>query len=217
MLLAHSEAPPARPESSSWRWLRLDWGAHLPWPAGGLSIEYGSFDEALPFVRAHYPAIFGPPSPDWTTDPLTPAKRRFLESADLFTVRDGDLTVGLIVAEPSDWSTYYLRSVALLPEYRGTAGGRLLREFTRRLAEVAAEVGIERIEGDIAPANTVSMLSHIRLGYVATGSYNSDRWGSLVRLTMHIDSASDSVYRKQFCAGSWPRCRGAPPRAERSS
>ena len=187
------------------RWLGLCWGDHLPWDVGGVRIELATIEDALPFIRDAYPTIFRTEAGDdrFLADPMTESKLAFYRESDVFLIKDGTAQVGLQIGHPTDWSSYYVRSVALLPDYRRRG---IVPELTTRMVDVLAHAGIQRIEGDIPPANVANMLAQTRLGYVATGVLNHDRWGSTVRLTRHISTDSSDVFRQQFCMGTWPRC-----------
>ena len=92
----------------------------LRWTFDDIAVEAASFDHALPFMREHYAAIFGTSGKEarFLASPMTEAKRRYCSETDVFRFRSGSRTVGMFVSNPSDWSTYYMRSVAILPEYR---------------------------------------------------------------------------------------------------
>ncbi|XYH92913.1 GNAT family N-acetyltransferase [Sorangium sp. So ce1128] len=190
-------------ESLAMRWWNLDWRAYLPLTLGDVTVELGTLADAESFIRAHYPGMFAAPDgASWLADPMTEAKRRFYHDADIFLFRDCDRSVGLQIGHPIDWSTYYVRTVALLPEHRGRG---LLAGLTAHVANVLAGAGVERIEGDIPPTNMANLLAQTRLGYVATGTLNSDRWGLLVRMTKYLRDDADAVFRRQYCAVAWPR------------
>src|SRR5690606_18124616 len=101
-------------------------------------------------IGAHYPHIFEGSYTHFHVEKMTPAQRRFFEEMDAFVFRAGAKTVGLVMGHPTDWSTYYVRTVALLPDARH-------RGFTAAFGEAIygplAAVGVERVEGDTSPAN----------------------------------------------------------------
>jgi GNAT superfamily N-acetyltransferase len=177
----------------------LDFRAHLPWTlAGGVTLEHGTTEDVLTFVRGHYAAIFAVDADDrrFLPDPPTEAKRRFLEASDRFLFRDGDTVIGLLVGNPIDWTSYYWRTVAFLPEHQGRG---LLAAALERTDEVMREAGIERVEGEAAPANYRQVRLLLRLGYCITGSTNSERWGSMLRLTRFLHDEGEHVFKTRFC------------------
>src|SRR5688572_8854292 len=126
-------APPptvtTRPTTLSQRLWDLDWSRILPWQVDDeVTIEHATFDDASPFIHAHYAAIFGSSDGRFVAEPMTPAKRRFCSEMDFFVFRsklreleqpgEGGI-VGVFSAHPTDWSTYYMRSAAYLRKYRG--------------------------------------------------------------------------------------------------
>ena len=212
---ARSAAVPG-PIPTSARWLDLDWRRHLPWRIGHVDVVHGTADHALAFIGAHYGALFDTAADEdrWLREPMTAAKRRFLDDADVFVFRDGDRTVGIQIAQPTDWSTYYLRSTALLPAYQAHD---LATDLCLRMMAPLRDAGVTRLECETAPTNTACMRAVIRLGFVPTATHNTDRWGTLVRFTRYLDDSADEIFRAQYCAGTWPRCRPPEsPGAERS-
>jgi GNAT superfamily N-acetyltransferase len=179
----------------------LDWGEALPWTLdGGVRFERADLDSILAFVRAHYDAIFATDSKDdgFLPDPLTPAKTRFLALSDRFVFREGGRTIGVLVGQPADWSTYYWRTVAFLPAHQGRG---LLAAALERTDAVMREAGVERVEGDAAPVNYRQVRLLHRLGYCVTGSVNSERWGTLLRLTKFLAPRGRATFASRFCRG----------------
>src|SRR5690349_2312393 len=99
----------------------LDWSTQLPWRLDDVDVVHASFDDALSFIGAHFAAIFESDAraARFLTDPMTEAKARFGREMDVFLFRAGGEVVGVLMAHPSDWSTYYMRSAAFLPAFRG--------------------------------------------------------------------------------------------------
>lgn len=184
--------------SQSRRLWGLCWDTVLPWSIDDVSVEVGTFADALPFIRDHYARIFGEGSAPgrFLSDPMTGAKRRFGDEMDVLAFRHEDSTVGLLMAHPLDWSTYYMRSVALLPEYRDR---RLLTRLVERTFSPLREVGVERIEGDCAPTNGAMMRMLVGLGFLVTSTANSERWGAHVRFTKYLRDDAEDVFARQFC------------------
>jgi GNAT superfamily N-acetyltransferase len=189
----------------SLRWLGIDFRALLPWTFRSLTVEHGTVDELLPFVTNHHANLFGAADDQrWRSETLDGNKLRFIEDSDIFLIRAEGRTVGALVGHPSDSSTYYVRSMALLPEYRGRG---TYPQLMQHLASVLRAAGVERLEGDTSPANWNSIITCARLGFVATGTLNSDRWGALVRVTWFLNVEAEDVFHNQYCAGTWPRRR----------
>jgi ribosomal protein S18 acetylase RimI-like enzyme len=210
-------APPVPSDPLSKRWLGLDWSAHLPWQIAGYTIDLGTLEDVIGFVGRWYAEIFGSDADEgrFFGEPMTPAKRRVLAESDLFVIREAGEIVGLQVAAPSDWSTYYIRSFALLPRVRGRG---VVEGITRRLAATLRDPGVARIENDTTPTNVANIFVTTRLGYTTTGTLNSDRWGLVLRRTLYVDPAAEEVFRGQFCAGRWsPRRRQTSKGAEGES
>lgn len=184
----------------------LDWGAELPWSLGDATVAAGSFSDALAFVGEHYESIFGNGKESgFLSDPFTEAKRRFGDEMDVLLIRADCQVVGLLVAHPLDWTTYYMRSVAILPQYRER---KLFVQMVERCFAPLAAVGVERIEGETAPTNTGMMRALTGLGFLVTSTANSERWGATVRFTKFLREEAASVFAERFCRT--PSARGRP-------
>jgi hypothetical protein len=209
---ASQDAGSVSPPSLSRRLWDLDWGSHLPWHFDAISVVQASFDDALPFIREHYTSIF-----EWESraarflaDPITEAKARFYRESDVFLFQDAGATVGVLLSNPSDWSTYYMRSAAFLADYRGK---NLLSRCVEATYEPLRAVGVERVEVDCAASNAVVVSMLAGLGFAVTSTVNSERFGALVRFTKFLREDAETTFLHQFCAVSMQRVK--KPREER--
>jgi hypothetical protein len=180
----------------------LRWAEHLPFELGaGCSVRLGSFQGALPFVSSNYAAIFEHDSGSpFRPDALSPAKARYYERcADIFEfVRAGE-TIGLLVCDPLDWSTYYVRSAAVLP---GHQGRQLVQRFFSAFAfELLAQSGVARVDIDISPSNLAMHHIATRLRFNPTGTLLTDRWGALTRFTKFLSTDEERIFVDTFCSG----------------
>jgi hypothetical protein len=188
----------------------LDWREHFPQSFGGVTVVASSFEAALPFIARNYGEIFKrDPSVDrFLGDPMTEAKRRFGAEMDAFLIRDGNEDVGVLVGHPSDWTTYYMRSVALLPEYRER---HLLSDLVEFTYEPLRKAGVERIEGDCSPANLAMVRALTSLCFIPNSTHPSERWGMQVRFVKYLRPDAEDIFVRQFCHGHSNVLR--PPRA----
>jgi hypothetical protein len=177
----------------------LDWADHLPWAlSDGIEVVPGTLDASLRFAAEQYARIFGTTAGDvrFLPDPMTEAKRRFLELSDRFLFRDGDAVVGLMIGHPADWSSYYWRTIAFVPAYQGRG---LFGEALPRAHAVLQEFGVERAEGDVAPINQRQVRALTAMGLCVTGSLQTERWGTLLRMTEHLSPAGGEIFATRFC------------------
>jgi hypothetical protein len=180
----------------------LDWTRELPRVAGDFTIEAGTFDEAYPFMREHYPTIFdGDAAARFFAEEMTEAKLRYLRDADAFIFRAEGRVAGICLAHPSDWSTYYVRTMAFLPELRRRGAATALDAV---FGDVLPKVGVDRYEAETSIANRPMMEGLLGWGAVVTGTVTSERWGAMVRLTRFLDRAPEDVFRRQFVFGGKP-------------
>ena len=205
------------PVPTSRRWWRLDWREVLPWHFEDARVDVATSDEAQTFMRQHYGDIFGAAEFDgrFLANPMTEAKRRFYDEMDCFAFRVGGAMVGVFVANPSDWSTYYARSTALLPEFRER---QIVSRFMRNMEAPLRSVGVERIEAEASPLNMASVRMLTALGYVVTGSSTSERWGVLLRYSKFVSEDAQDVFARQYSAAkSAPARHGRAKNSERSA
>jgi GNAT superfamily N-acetyltransferase len=191
----------------------LDWNRHLPLQLDeGVSVEFGTFDKALPFMQEHYGEIFGTPESLFLVEPMTEAKRRFCAEMDSFLFRAEGRTVGILLAHPTDWSTYYVRTTAFVEEYRGRG---FMRMFLVHFWAALRAAGVARVESEASPANIPVLSLQMKEGFVVTSAGSSERWGATVRLTKFLSPEPENVFRRQFC--SMPtRTTAFEPKPDRS-
>jgi ribosomal protein S18 acetylase RimI-like enzyme len=201
-----SEEPPEsdrvlRRKLSELYW-NLDWARLFPivLTEDGITARWSNYDASLPFIREHYKAIFHEDvNSAFSTTRLSAQKADYYRLAgDFFEVREGERTIGLFVGTPVDWSTYYIRSAAVLPEFRCRNLSKLILRF---LFVHLAAAGVERVEADTSPSNLRVVQILTSLDFNITGSVLSDRWGAQVRLTRFLDAQSEEVFLRQFCMG----------------
>src|SRR6516165_8660964 len=156
----------------SQRWWGLDWRDVLPFHFEDGRAEFATTADVLPFMREHYPAIFGAKDVEsrFLESPMTEAKRRFFAEMDCFLFRVDGEVAGVFMAHPWDWNSYYVRSTALLPQYRG-------RRLLGRLEEPLRAAGVERIETEVSPANAPMVRTVGEQGFIVTGQTATERWG----------------------------------------
>jgi hypothetical protein len=191
----------------------LDWSQLLPWTLDeGVTAEFGTFEEAYPFMRGHYAEIFGGEETPFLHEPMSEAKRRFFSEMDFFLFRaDGEI-VGVLMAHPSDWSTYYVRSTAILEEYRRRG---FMRSFLVPFWVALRAAGVARVESQASVVNVPVISLQLKEGFVITSHESSERWGAIVRLTKFLGPEPEKVFTRQFC--SMPaRTTGFDPKRERS-
>jgi hypothetical protein len=139
-----------------------------------------------------------------------------MQSADVLEVRQAGRTIGLLIGAPSDWSTYYLRSLAFLRAYQG----RQLhaRIFPWMFAELA-RAGVRRVEAETSPSNLATVMLLTRMRFNITGNVLTERWGALLRLTRYLDESAEDVFLDKFCTGIryQRRERSVPPSPEERS
>lgn len=181
----------------------LDWSRVLPYELSddGIEVESTSYDPAAAFVHEHYAALFDEdPSSPFRTRLGDGAKKRYYQlAADLFRFAHQGRTVGLLVCEPLDWSSYYLRSTAVLREYQGR---QLVPRFCSRVLFPELErAGVERVECDTSPANLAMMHIMGRLRFNVTGTNLSERWGANVHFTKFLGAECEAIFLRQFCSG----------------
>lgn len=211
------EVLPPGPSNASRRLLGLDWSATLPWTFDDITVDLGTFEaDAMPFMATHYGEIFGMSDPStarFLVEPMTPSKLRFGAEMDVFVFRDAGTPIGLIVAHPTDWSTYYVRTAALLRDYRRK---HLIVRYMDHIIEPLQRAGVARLETDVAPTNAPMVGFHIDKGFIVSSTSTSDRWGMTLRFTKFLREEAEQVFVRQFCAMAVKPPKPQPPNSRRT-
>jgi ribosomal protein S18 acetylase RimI-like enzyme len=197
-------------EVPSWseRLWGIDWGDHFPIRyESGVVCEKVSLERALPFIRDNYDRIFASAQRAFYPDPISEAKLRFYRETDIFLFTEDGAEMAVVIAHPTDWSTYYLRTFGILPEYQNRHFGT---QWVLEITRVLGQHGVSRFESETAPANHAVIHILNKLGMMVTGSRQTECWGTLVRLTKIIDRAAEGDFVRRYCMGGWddPRRSG---------
>ncbi|HLD99337.1 MAG TPA: GNAT family N-acetyltransferase [Bdellovibrionota bacterium] len=217
--IAESNRHAAWDQDSTWqRWLssriwNLNWSTYFPFnipgnipgetsgEASNLTVQLSSFDTVAHFLAPNFGRIY---EEDLNATPFlcfetSEAKNRFYrEAADFFAFKDGEKTIGVLVGNPLDWSTYYLRNVSILPEYQNR---NIFQPFFGHLLSILADNSVERAEADIALSNLRQVHILNKLGFNITGMTNSERWGATARFTKFFSRKHETAFLDQFCLG----------------
>ena len=190
---------PTRASRALWN---IDWDAFLPrtLTEDGVALFASSVERIRSFMSAHYAEIFedDPERHRFLTEPFDDAKLRYLETADVFEIQYRQRVVGTLIAGPSDWSTYYLRSMAVLRPYQGRQTHAAIMSF---LFEKLRDAGVRRVEADTSPANLAVIQVLTRMRFNVTGSFLTERWGAVLRLTKYLEGEAEGTFLNTFCSG----------------
>ena len=186
----------------------LDWSKHLPIFVAqhGIRFEVSNFDKCRKFLVEHFEKIF-PDEADSAFRQLDnlDAKARFYRLSDVFEYIHEERTIGVVIGAPTDWSTYYCRTTAILPEYQSRGLGDAWFEL---LFGVLGTYGVQRIEGDVAPTNSRMLRLLTRNEFQIMGNLLTDRWGAVTRVTRFLSRERGELFQRQFCPGFVPRTCG---------
>lgn len=193
---------PSPPKASKFLW-GIDWAEWLPRRLTGDGIDLcpSDIESAMPFICAHYAEIFEQDAErgQFFHEPFDGAKLRYYRTADVFEIKHAARTVGLLIGAPSDWSTYYVRTMGVLRAYQGRQLPRVILPF---LFERLADAGVRRFEAETSPSNLATVLFLTRMRFNITGHSLTERWGTLLRLTKFLDEAAEDVFLDKFCSGA---------------
>lgn len=183
----------------------LDWKRHFPLSLdGNLTVDSSTFAEADAFAKENFRLIYGDaPQNQFLIVDDTPARNNFYEQAgDFFLFKDGPANIGMFVGNALDWSTYYIRSISILPDYQGL---KLYQQFLAHLIQCLTQRGVARVEVHIAPSNLAHVHVANKLGFAVSGTLLSERWGALTHFTKYLGESNQLIFEKQFCAGKFSK------------
>jgi ribosomal protein S18 acetylase RimI-like enzyme len=198
---------PVRPTQSAQLW-GLDLCDALPksLTSDGVEAVVTCYERVHAFVAEQY-AMFTEEGLGCTPNTFAQESKQAYLSAgcDLIGLVHEGKMVGILVGAPEDWSSYYVRVLALAPTYQRPA---LTRRFVREcLLEPLARHGVERVVADTNPANVAMTRLFHELGFFVTGNQLTDRWGPLIRYTKFLDPACEQQFHRRFGGGAPRRKR----------
>lgn len=180
----------------------LDWQAHLPLRlSGDIFVEESSYEECARFAAEHFQRIYAGSagSPFLWLDP-NPAREFYYRTVgDFFSFKEQGKIIGIHVFTVHDWSTYYIRNTAILPEYQDR---KLFQQLYERLVASMRGTSVERVVAETSITNPRVIHLLQKVGFIQTGMNLSERWGSMVQLTHFISDRHAGVFARQFCHGS---------------
>ena len=181
----------------------IDWASHFPLRPGGgeVTIEMTSWEEISRFAAQYYTAVF-------EEDPARSffafqgkkefRERYYREAGDFFAFTADRKMIGMFIGTAQDWSTYYLRSVLILPEFQGK---KLWTRFLESLLSCLGHHGVERVMVDVSPSNLPNVHALNKLGFNVTGYLASERWGALIQFVKFLSPGHEGGFLDQFCMG----------------
>lgn len=184
--------------------LGIDWQASLPMSfvkEDGLEfvLKSCSYAQGKNFLEENADRLFDANTVNHNFLMLYPSQTKetyYQQMVDHFAfIHQGEM-VGYAAINMLDWSTYYLRYINVLPEYRGH---KLVIDFVNYAMVELKRAGVERVEAQISANNASQISKHVRMGFVATGSSQSERWGSMIQLTKYLSEKHEAVFKRQFC------------------
>jgi GNAT superfamily N-acetyltransferase len=183
--------------------LGLRWERFVPRAigAGGAVLELADYEEASGFLARQRRLLLGAPAEPGGFSLLVddPRKTRFCERvADCFVLRIQGETVGALLGHLSDWSTYYVRYLAVLPDRRGQG---ITPDLAAWFVSVLSQHGVERMEIDAGVSHLPYLSRLIGLGFHVMGTLHSERWGATVRLVRFLSARHEEAFVNQFSAG----------------
>lgn len=173
----------------------------------GIEALASSYERILDFIATHY-EMFSEEGQGSTPNAFAQkSKQAYLSrECDLIGLSHAGKIVGIMVGAPEDWSSYYVRVFALVPEYQRPG---LTRRFVREcLFEPLSRNGVERVVADTNPSNIAMTRLFSELGFFVTGNQLTDRWGPLIRYTKFLDPACEQQFHRRFGGGA-PRRKGS--------
>lgn len=208
-MISHAEGAAAHGSGLTGELFGISWETYFPHKLGDTNVKavHCSFSEALDFLKLHYNRINGidPSTSAFFNNESNEQRRRFYERCgDFFLFVDGSKTVGSFCGNPIDWSSYYLRNVAILPEYQGFG---LFQSFMSYYISVLAKHGINRVETEVAPSNLINVHVFNKLQFNVSGYANTDRWGTFIQFTKYLNPDCEAVFLDRFCSGIKPQAR----------
>ena len=166
----------------------------------GIVAVRGDITRIGTFLRENFPNFAEESQGVISSERIKRSKQIYLcGESDLIELQLDNKTIGIFVGAAEDWSSYYVRMFAIMPQYQ-TA--HMIRRFIREcLFTPMTEAGVERISADTSPVNVAMTHLFGELKFYLTGSSLSDRWGPLARYTKFLNQANEEVFLRRFGVG----------------
>ncbi len=209
---AIASQPTASLSSALWG-LELCRGLPRVLSSDGIEATRGDLTRVRSFLAEEFPSFGEETLGAQPSAAIVDAKRWYLHAAcDAIELRHHGHTIGVFIGAPEDWSSYYIRTFAVVQAYQRPA---LIRRFGRECVfGPLAEHYVERVVADTSPANLAMSRCFTELRFHVTGHQLSDRWGPLVRYTRFLDPACEAAFLRRFAgisAGGATRTRKEEP------
>jgi N-acetylglutamate synthase-like GNAT family acetyltransferase len=190
----------------------LDLCAGCPYDLGhGIAVVPGDFERIATFLRTEFRWMSetrsAPPPAN-----ILEAKRMYLaELSDALELQRDGQCVGVFLGSPEDWSTYYIRTFAVLPnaQHRST----VRRFFRDCLYEPLRSCGVERVFAYTSPKNVAMSRVFSELDFAVTGNNLSEGWGPMIRYTYFIDPHAEQDFTQRYGGAVAPRPQVVRPEA----
>ena len=169
--------------------------------SNGARLRAGTHSEVRAFLATHRRLIVAPELEGSRFAQLEegPAKERFCDRAvDSFVIEQDGEPVGVFVGQAWDWSTYYLRYLAMLPGHQGHGA---VAGIVDRFGTFLGPYGFERMEVDVSVSHLRQLRRLIGCGFHVMGTLHSERWGAMVHLVRFLSERHEEVFLSQFSAG----------------
>ncbi|MCM0606139.1 MAG: GNAT family N-acetyltransferase [Xanthomonadaceae bacterium] len=198
---AISETKPTHQSLSSQFW-GIDWAKELAIydsnnQNNDLKVKYSSSQDSLSFLAKHFKNELHKTINYKESEVTALNKKKFYENfSDFFLVfSESGEPISTMFGNALDWSTYYIRFCATLPQYRRLGAQSIVVD---RLKHVLSNFGVERICFDFNPTNKsqINYLNHA--GFNLTGNMQTDRWGQVIQTTMFLNPESEKRFREKF-------------------
>ena len=196
-------------ESLTQAYWGIDLLANLPCQltSDGVTAVQGDALRAGEFLRREFPLLTEEGLGGVSSQQARRTKHHYLlANCDLFEIRHHGQTVGVVVGEPKDWSTYYIRMFAIVQAYQRPA---LIRRFSRTcIVDPLTRHGVQRITADTSPANLAMSRFLTEFRFYVTGQQLTDRWGPAVQYTKFLDPACEAAFHARFGGAAPPGSNG---------
>ena len=188
----------------------LPLGEYLPYVLSndGVEAAVGEMARVRDFLAREFPSLTEEGLGSTPQRETLEAKLVYLNTkCDLVELRHRDRTIGILVGEPEDWSSYYVRMFAVVSEYQRPS---LIRRFAREcLFGPLTRQNIQRVTSDTSPANLAMSRILTELHFHVTGHQLSERWGPMVQYTKFLDPACEAAFHARFGRAAPPGSNGA--------
>ncbi len=177
-------------------WSRFENGIALK---GDFVLTKISFQETLSFFQKNSKKIQRSDNSEnpYYKEGFLPYKQKYFEYlGDCFGFYKNGNLIGVSLCAPTEWCTYYIYYISILPKFRGS---ELTLQWLEQLEKTLRPTILSKLEADISPNNVHNVQRVSKFGFLNCGVKITERFGTLIRFVKYLKDDQEELFQRNFC------------------